>query len=905
MTKKRVYELAKELGIDNKELISRLEKLGIAVKSPSSGLEDHDVERIRTELQSDEPREMVEQRIKSTVIRRRAIPVLGEAKPEPPLEAEISVSPEEEKIEKVPVKEVKKEKAVPKEAPPKPAAPVEAAPGKAVPKEAPAAETAKPAEPVAEGKVEVQKKPPEVIEEIPKKPKKKTALVEEKPAPSVVAPAAPPEAKQEAKEAAEKMGKKEPISPQIPKEPVVEARKGPPAKPELRIVKEIVPSKGAEKPVSWEEEKVKIKGKKPVEVVMEELPSARKKAFIKKLVDKKDRREDLERDERVVKWKEGKKPVTTKMKKTTITVPKAIKRRIKIDEVITVGELAKKMGVKASEVINKLIGLGLMVNINQAIDGDAATLIAGEFGYQVELVGAEYDESLQKAGSSSENLQTRAPVVTIMGHVDHGKTSLLDAIRQTNVIAAEVGGITQAIGAYHVRIKDRDIVFLDTPGHEAFTAMRARGAHVTDIVVLVVAADDGVKDQTIEAINHARVAGVPIIVAINKIDKPGADPGKIKQVLSDYNLVSEDWGGETIYCEVSAKKKEGIEELLEMILLQADVMDLRADPGQPARGIVIEATLDRGRGPVATVLIQEGTLREGDAFVSKTEFGKVRALINDQGQRVKEAGPSMPVEVIGFSRVPQVSAEFISVGDEKKARSIGEYWIRKERERELSKSSKITLEQLYEKIKEGVKELNVIIKGDVQGSIEALTEALIKLGTADIKLKIIHSSTGAITETDVMLASASNAIIIGFNVRPDARVADIAEQEGVEIKLYDVIYDVIADMKAAMEGLLEPVYRAIDIGRADVREIFKVPKVGTIAGSYVTDGKITRNANLRLVRDGVVIYNSKVLSLRRFKDDVKEVATGFECGIGIEGFNDIKVGDVIEAYINERVERKL
>jgi translation initiation factor IF-2 len=638
---------------------------------------------------------------------------------------------------------------------------------------------------------------------------------------------------------------------------------------------------------------------------MEELPSARKKAFIKKLVDKKDRREDLEREERIIKWKEGKRPVTTKMKKTVITIPKAIKRRIKVGEVITVGELAKKMGVKANEVINKLIGLGLMVTINQAIDCDAATLIAGEFGYQIELVGAEYDESLQKVDSASENLKTRAPVVTIMGHVDHGKTSLLDAIRQTNVIAGEVGGITQAIGAYHVHIKDRDIVFLDTPGHEAFTAMRARGAHVTDIVVLVVAADDGVKDQTIEAINHARVAEVPIIVAINKIDKPGADPGKIKQVLTDYNLLSEEWGGETIYCEVSAKKKEGIEALLEMILLQADVMDLRADPIRSARGIIIEAKLDRGRGPVATVLIQEGTLREGDAFVSKTEFGKARALINDQGARVKEAGPSMPVEVIGFSKVPQVSAEFICVEDEKKARNIGEYWIRKERERELTKSSKITLEQLYEKIKEGVKELNVIIKGDVQGSIEALIDALTKLGTQDIKVKIIHSSTGTITETDVLLASASNAVIIGFNVRPDARVVDIAEQEGIEIKLYDIIYDVIADMKAAMEGLLEPVYKEIDIGRAEVRELFKVPKIGTIAGSYVTYGKITRSANLRLVRDGVLIYDSKVLSLRRFKDDVKEITEGFECGIGIEGFNDIRTGDIIEAYITEKVERKL
>ncbi|MEN6317769.1 MAG: translation initiation factor IF-2 [Syntrophaceae bacterium] len=912
MTKKRVYELAKDLGIDSKELISRLEKLGIAVKAPQSTLEDTDLEKIQKELLSNEPQEMVEQRIKSTVIRRRTVrSAVDDVKPEP-VEADIAVMPEEQKIDTVVPKEVTIEKTISKEEQPQKPAPVEMAPKVAVPEKPVPIEDTKPAEPIVEKKVEILTKTPEIVEEVPKKPKKKIDVTEKKPEPHVTPPPAPvppviiSPSPPEARETLKREEKKEIVSPpHMPKETVVEVKKEIPKRPELKIVKEITPPKGVEKPVKWEAEKAKIKGKKPVEVVMEELPSARKKAFIKKLVDKKDRREDIDRDERIVKWKDSKKQVSIKMKKPVITTPKAIKRRIKVDEVITVGDLAKKMGVKASEVINKLIGLGLMVTINQAIECDAATLIAGEFGYQVESIGAEYDESLQKVEASSENLLARAPVVTIMGHVDHGKTSLLDAIRQTNVIAGEVGGITQAIGAYHVHIKDRDIVFLDTPGHEAFTAMRARGALVTDIVVLVVAADDGVKDQTIEAINHARVAAVPMIVAINKIDKPGADPGRIKQVLSDYNLVSEEWGGDTIYCEVSAKKKLGIEELLEMILLQADVMDLRADPHRPARGVIIEAKLDRGRGPVATVLIQEGTLREGDAFVSKTEFGKARALINDQGQRVKEAGPSMPVEVIGFSRVPQVSAEFIGVEDEKKARGIGEYWTRKERERELSKSSKITLEQLYQKIKEGVKELNVIIKGDVQGSIEALNEALNKLSTPDIKVKIIHSSTGTITETDVMLASASNAIIIGFNVRPDGRVVDIAEQEGVEIKLYDIIYDVIGDMRAAMEGLLEPVYKETDIGRAEVRELFRVPKVGTIAGSYVTEGKITRSSNLRLVRDGVLIYNSKVLSLRRFKEDVKEVAAGFECGIGIEGFNDIRMGDIIEAYVNEKVERKL
>jgi translation initiation factor IF-2 len=643
-----------------------------------------------------------------------------------------------------------------------------------------------------------------------------------------------------------------------------------------------------------------------VEVVIGDKMAVRKKALIKKVYDKKGGRFDvIERDDRPGKWKEDKRPAVVKMKKTEITVPKAVKRRIRIGEAIAVGELAKKMGIKAGEIITKLMALGLLATINQAIDSDTATLIAGEFGFQVETVAAEFEEPLLKSETPSENLKPRAPVVTIMGHVDHGKTSLLDAIRQTNVIDGEAGGITQAIGAYHVHIKDRDIVFLDTPGHEAFTAMRARGAQVTDIVILVVAADDGVMDQTVEAINHSRVAGVPIMVAINKIDKPGADSEKIKQALTQYHMVPEEWGGDTIFAEVSAKKKQGIEELLELILLQADIMELKADPDCPARGVVIEAKLDRGRGPVATVLIQEGTLKEGDAFVCKTESGRVRAMINDQGQRVQQAGPAMPVEVIGFSKVPPVSAEFVCVEDEKKARSIADYWIRKERERELSATSKITLEQLYEKIKEGAKDLNIIVKGDVQGSIEALTENLGKLSTSDIKLRIIHSSTGTVTETDVMLASASNAVIIGFNVRPDSRVAEIAEHEGVDIKLYDIIYNVIADVKAAMEGLLDPVFKEVVQGRAEVRDLFKIKKIGTIAGCSVLDGKIARSAGLKVVRDGVVVNDGKIASLRRAKDDVREVAAGMECGIGIENFNDIHVGDILEAYVKEKVDRKL
>ncbi|MFZ1981399.1 MAG: translation initiation factor IF-2, partial [Smithella sp.] len=651
-------------------------------------------------------------------------------------------------------------------------------------------------------------------------------------------------------------------------------------------------------------EKPKKKGRPQVEVFIEEEKKIPQRKILEKKIEK--RLKKLEDQEIIfTKWRDNKKTAPTKMKKTELTVPKAIKRRIKVGETITVGDLAKRMGIKVSDIINKLMSMDVMATINQTIDYDIASIVASEFSFQVEPAELEFDESVLKAPSTPENLKPRAPVVTIMGHVDHGKTSLLDAIRQSNVIDGETGGITQAIGAYHVHINGRDIVFLDTPGHEAFTAMRARGAQVTDIVVLIVAADDGVMKQTVEAINHAKVAGVPIIVAINKIDKPGADPEKVKHSLSEHGLLSEQWGGETIFCEVSAKKKINIEELLEMILLQADVLELKADPDRPVRGIIIEAKLDRGRGPVATVLIQEGTLREGDSFVSKTEFGRVRALIDDQGRRIKEAGPSMPVEVIGFSSVPQTGAEFFCVEDEKKARSIADYWLRKAREKEISSFSKVTLEQLYQRIKEGVKDCDVIIKADVQGSIEAISDALNKLSNDDIKLRIIHSSTGAITETDVMLASASKAIIIGFNVRPDARVVDIAQQEGVEIKLYDIIYNVIADVRAAMEGLLEPEYKEVVQGRAEVRELFKVPKIGTIAGCYVTDGKIMRTNKLKLVRDSVVVFDGKILSLKRFKDDAREVAAGFECGISIEGFNDIHPGDVIEAYVIEEMEKKL
>ena len=874
MPKKRVHEVAKELGLENKVLIAHLEKIGIAVKTASSSLDESEVERIKKALLATEHRETVEERIKSTVIRRRTVRTFIEIP-----------------VEEVPEKEEEQPETVFAEKP------------EEVPSKQPAEKTDKvkkeepPETPVSEIEtVSVQPK-----EQAPKD-EKTTQHKEQIPKVEATAPTnVPPTAAAPDKAVAEKV--KHP--PLVSAKPAVIAKHKIILSETSTAIPSKAPLKPGEKIALPLPDKPKKKGKTTVEVFIEEEKVVPLRKILEKKIEKRLQKHNEEDEVSFVKWRDNKKVVPAKMKKTEITVPKAIKRRIKIGETITVGELAKRMGVKASEIINKLMSMEVMATINQAIDYDIAGIVAGEFSFQVESAELEFDEAVLKTPSTPENLKPRAPVVTIMGHVDHGKTSLLDVIRQSNVIDGEAGGMTQAIGAYHVHINGRDIVFLDTPGHEAFTAMRARGAQVTDIVVLVVAADDGVMGQTIEAINHSKVAGVPIIVAINKIDKPGADPEKIKQSLMEHGLLSEQLGGETIFCEVSAKKKINIEELLEMILLQADVMELKADPDLPARGIIIEAKLDRGRGPVATVLIQEGTLREGDSYVSKTEFGRVRAMINDQGRRIKEAGPSMPVEVIGFSSVPQTGAEFFCVEDEKKARGIADYWTRKAREKELSSFSKVTLEQLYQRIKEGVKECNVIIKADVQGSIEAISDALNKLSTDDIKLRIIHSSTGAISETDVMLASASQAIIIGFNVRPDARVVDLAQQEGVEIKLYDIIYNVIADVRAAMEGLLEPEYKEVVQGRAEVRELFKVPKVGTIAGCYVTDGKIMRSNNVKLVRDSVAVFDGKILSLRRFKDDAREVQAGFECGISIEGFNDIHPGDVIEAYITETLEKKL
>jgi len=579
---------------------------------------------------------------------------------------------------------------------------------------------------------------------------------------------------------------------------------------------------------------------------------------------------------------------------------------ITIPEFLTVKELAEKMKVNPTEIIKKLIAQGIMVTVNQQIDFETASKIAEEYGFLVdkEEVKDELEAIFEDTPDREEDLKPRPPIVTVMGHVDHGKTSLLDAIRKTNVTMKEIGGITQHIGASVVEINDKKIVFLDTPGHEAFTAMRARGASVTDIVVLVVAADDGVMPQTIEAINHVKAANVPLIVAINKIDLPTANPDRVKTELSELGLVPEEWGGNTICVPVSAKKNIGIDDLLEMILLVAEMEDLKANPNKPARGTVIEAKLEKGKGPVATVIVQNGTLQVGDAVIAGTTYGKVRAMFDDKGRKIKKAGPSMPVEILGFSEVPEAGDKFVVVENEKKARELAEKRKEVQRELELKKKQKVSLEDLFRQIQEGtVKELNVIIKADVQGSVEALRKSLEELSNEEVRIRVIHGAVGAITETDVMLASASNAIIIGFNVRPETNAKTLAEKEKVEIKLYRIIYDAIEDVKAAMKGMLEPKYKEVELGRAEVRAVFKIPGVGNVAGCYVLSGKITRNADVRIVRDGIVIYEGKIASLKRFKDDVREVQQGFECGIGIEKFNDIKEGDIIEAYTMEEIPR--
>ena len=591
-----------------------------------------------------------------------------------------------------------------------------------------------------------------------------------------------------------------------------------------------------------------------------------------------------------------------KMRRLEMERQRRQKLEITIPDEIQVGELAARLKVTAAEVIKRLMALGVMASVTEVIDYDTAAMVAMEIGAKVEkeVILTIEDRLIDDSEDNDENLQERSPVVVVMGHVDHGKTSLLDAIRHANVTSTEAGGITQHIGAYRVMVNDRPITFLDTPGHEAFTSMRARGAQVTDIAILVVAADDGIMPQTVEAINHAKAAGVSIIVAINKMDKDTANPDKVKQELTEYELVPEEWGGDVICVPVSAVTKQGIDTLLEMVQLVADMKELKANPDRLAKGTVIEAKLDKGRGPVATVLVQNGTLHTGDVIIAGTALGRVRVMLDDHGQQVEEAGPSVPVEITGLAEVPSAGDTFNAVEDERLARELVEQRRHEQKEEAFKSYQKVTLDNLFSQIAEGeMKELPIIVKADVMGSVEAVRQSLEKISNDEVRVRVIHGAVGAVSESDVMLAEASNAIIVGFNVRPDPVAKENAEQSGVEVRLYRIIYDAIEDVTAAMKGMLAPKFKDVDLGRAEIRQVYKITGVGVVAGCYVLEGKIARNANIRVVRDGIIVADDKLSSLKRFKDDVREVASGYECGMAMEKFNDIKEGDILEAYVVE------
>ncbi len=841
MAKVRVNELAQELGLDPEEFVKQLKEKGYEVKSSSSWLSPEEVEEIKKKFKN----ALKDKKSGIIIIRREEKDELSVFKKK----EEEELRPKKKKL----VLKKKRKKAI-------------------------------------EEKKEKGEKQKLILEETEKKKKiEETEKLEEKKV-------------EEAKEVKEV---KEEEKPKEEKEKFAQEA------PKKKVVIEFQPKKEKAKKEKKEISETKFAGKKKKEKEFkDEYEERRKKRGKKRGAPRRGREEKEELEELLAgeeeptslyeEEKEEPEKKGEKKKKEPArpsTLPRK-QKKIKIYETIQVGELAKLMGVKASELIKKSMQMGMPVTINQSIDADTAAILADEFGYEVEKAPVEEEILLQYTPPSPEELKPRPPVVTVMGHVDHGKTTLLDAIRKTDVASREAGGITQHIGAYTVRLEDgRLITFIDTPGHEAFTSMRARGAQVTDIVILVVAADDGVMDQTKEAIEHARAANVPIVVAINKIDKPEANPERVKSQLAELGLVPEEWGGDTLFANISAKKKIGIEELLELVLLQAEMLELKAAYDRPARGRIIESKLDKGRGPVATVLVQEGTLREGDVFVAGLTHGRVRAMFDSYGKRVKEATPSIPVEILGFEEVPQAGDDFIVIGDEAKAKKIAEYRQRKAREAEAAKEAKISLEKLFEKLKEGeIKELKIVLKADTQGTLEALQASLAKLSTEKVKVSVIRAGIGAISESDVMLAAASDAIVIGFNVKPTPQAREAAKREKVDIKFYDVIYQLLDDVKKAMVGLLEPVYREEITGLAEVRATFKIPKVGIVAGCYVKEGVINRNNRVRVIREGIVIYTGQIASLKRFKDDVKEVAAGYECGIRIENFQDIKVGDIIEAF---------
>lgn len=859
-TSKKVQEVAKELNVTSKEIIEKLAEVGIEVKSYSSSLEEEHlgiIMDIFSQTYGIDFSEAQKEMAKKAAEKEKEEPEENapEKKEEPKETKKAEKQEKQEKKEEVKDGTAKKEEV-----------------------KKPEVKKEKKAEPKKE---EIKKEEPKKKETKPKEEVKKSEPQKEK---------------------VQKPKKEEPKK----AEPKPEQKKKPAPAPEPKKKKK------EQKPVKVEEPKAEdfvVKEDKSVRYVdtrtsTVEIETIETRERLENMVT--DRMRDMRGGRNSKKKKREESKMIQKEQPKKPEPKKEVPKVIEIPETITVGDFAKAMGKTAAEVVKKLMMLGVMATVTQNIDFDTATLIADEFGIELkqEVVVTKEDMLFAEEEDKPEDLKPRPPVVVVMGHVDHGKTSLLDAIRHTSVISTEAGGITQHIGAYGVRLNDRDITFLDTPGHEAFTTMRARGAQVTDIAILVVAADDGIMPQTIEAINHAKAAGVSIVVAINKIDKEGANVDRVKQMLVEHDLVPEEWGGDTVCVEVSAKKHINIDGLLEMVLLIADMLELKANPNKPAKGTVIEAQIDKGRGPVATVLVQEGTLKVGDIVIAGTAVGHVRAMINDKGRRVKTAGPSTPVEILGLSEAPSGGDHFRVVTDEKLARDVAEARKQEQKETRFNSTVKVSLDNLFSQIDEGnMKELNVIIKADVQGSVEAVKQSLEKLSNDEVRVRAIHGGVGAVNESDVMLANASNAIIVGFNVRPDAGAAAAAERQEVDIRLYRVIYQAIEEIEAAMKGMLDPEFKEVVIGHAEVRQTFKVSGVGTIAGAYVTDGKIARNAEIRLVRDGIVVHEGKIDSLKRFKDDAKEVSDGFECGIGIEKFNDVKEGDVIECFIMEEIKR--
>ncbi len=887
-SKYRIHEMAKDFGMQSKRIMDMLGDIGVIPKNHMQVLEPDQLnylfDRLTAQTQTPD--------IQAALAAQAALPPKQKPKAPPARPAEPKKeAPAPEAAKPEPKSAPAAAKPEPKPAPAEP---------KPEPKPAPEAAKPAPAAPKAEPKAEAPKPAPEA------------AKSEPKPAQNPPRQNAQPQgnAQQNQRGDARRQRFQAPVVPAKPKKTEKpEPRRAEQPKNTITLQGRIADNE----PIVVTAADEKSKGRK-IDTRGESVNLDRYDERIEKFVPDSVAGSDSSK-QKITKKNTDKKPAMSakkrqeeadRMKKLRQEMLKKQTLKVMIPDEIAVGELAMRLKKTASEVIKQLMKLGIMASVSQFIDYDTAALVAMELGAKVEheVIVTIEDRLIDDSEDREENLSPRDPVVVVMGHVDHGKTSLLDRIRKAHVAAGEAGGITQHIGAYRVHLNGRDITFIDTPGHEAFTSMRARGASVTDVVILVVAADDGIMPQTVEAINHAKAAGAPIVVAINKIDKENAQPDRVLQQLTEYELVPEQWGGDTICCPISALKGEGIENLLEMVLLTADMMDLKANPDRAAKGTVIEARLDRGRGPVATVLVQNGTLNAGDVIIAGTSVGHVRVMTNDRGEKIEHAGPSVPAEIVGLSEVPSAGDLFYAVEDERMARELVEQRKNEQKNEIASHVQRVSLDSLFDYIKEGeMKELNIIVKADVNGTAEAVRGSLEKLTNDEVRVRVIHAGVGAINESDVMLASAANAIIVGFNVRPSQAASDAAETAKVDVRLYRVIYDCLEEMEAAMKGMLAPKYREAVLGRAQVRQVYKISGVGTVAGSYVQSGKVTRTAKVRIVRDGIVIFEGEMASLKRFKDDAKEVAQGYECGIGIDKFNDIKVDDIIEAFVMEEIKQ--